>query len=144
MLKKKIKYFFVNFFIIILGLEILLRIFFYNEYSQNKGNYLHQPNRNIEFKIDKLYDNSEKHIVFKTDSLGGIMNKADEQEVINYEIIALGGSTLESALVQYGYRWNDLIKFKVKNFGKSRLRSAQNLVNLEYILSKKKILKLCL
>ena len=141
MQKKKIKFLFINFLIIVLALEILSRIFFYNEYSQNKGNYLHQPNRNIEFKIDKLYENSETEIILKTDNLGGIVNKVDEQEFINYEIIALGGSTLESALVQFGHRWNDVTNFNIKNFGKSRLRSAHNIVNLEYILRNNKKIK---
>jgi lysophospholipase L1-like esterase len=138
-LKKKLIYLFVNFIVIILVLEILSRIFFHNEYSQNRKNYLHQPNKNINFKIDKLYDNSPAEIIFKTDNLGGIINKYDEENIVNYEIVAFGGSTLESALVPFGFRWNDLTDFKVKNYGKSRLMSAQNLVNLEYVLDKKKV-----
>ena len=126
----------INIIITLILTEIVLRIFWSNPYAPtNKNAYLHEPKKVIEFRnIDKLYP-YDKNVIFKTGIYGEILNKNKSPESYDSYAIALGGSSVESALVPEGKRWPDLLNIPTFNFGKSRLNSSHTIENLKHILN---------
>ena len=73
--------------------------------------------------------------------MGNIKGRFSAEDVINKGLygLVLGGSTTESALVDEGKRWPDLLAIPSLNFGKSRLNSSHTLINLHVLLNKYKL-----
>jgi len=132
---KIIKIVTINVLVFLFLFELLLRFFWNNSYVPFDDKvYFHKPFVSYEFiNISQLYD-YEKKIILRTGKYGNIINKKKIgiQKNQTYAL-ALGGSSVESALVPEGLRWPDLLSIPTFNFGKSRLNSSHTVENLKYI-----------
>ena len=132
---KIIKIITINILVFLFLFELLLRFFWDNPYVPFDDKvYFHKPFVSYEFtNISQLYDYKKK-IKFRTGKYGNIINKKkiNIQKNQTYAL-ALGGSSVESALVPEGLRWPDLLSIQTFNFGKSRLNSSHTVENLKYI-----------
>ena len=132
---KIIKIITINTLVFLFLFELLLRFFWNNSYVPFDDKvYFHKPFVSYEFtNINQLYDYKKK-IILRTGKYGNIISKKkiNIQKNQTYAL-ALGGSSVESALVPEGLRWPDLLSIQTFNFGKSRLNSSHTVENLKYI-----------
>ncbi len=131
--------------LIIIGLsEIVLRLSWKNPYlTPEEQAYIHHPNTRLTFhRVSDLYEGAEDPIRFNTTSLGYIL--APRTEDLKNSLdgtydIAIGGSTTETALVQEGKRWPDLLDKPTLNYGRSRMNSVHSFFNIRYVLETQKL-----
>lgn len=136
---KILKIILVNCVIVLALMEVMLRIFWHNPYVPPQPNvYLHHPDTALEFHhIDELYEGAPDPVNFRTSHRGRIVagdGKYPEDYEAGTYAIAVGGSTTESATVQEGKRWPDMLEIPTFNFGKSRLHSVHSYYNIKHLL----------
>lgn len=124
--------------------EIALRLVWLNPYvPQADQVYLHQPGEHKVFhRLDALYVGAPDAVLLQTSQLGYIVNARTRNESAATQgrfAIAVGGSTTESATVQEGHRWPDLLEIPTLNYGKGRLYSYNTYLNLRHLLGQRRI-----
>lgn len=123
--------------------DVALRCLWANPYiSPYPNTSLHHPQLDFAFHQVHIIDpHAPPTVRFRTSSWSYVQSTrtvrlASQLPAGDYAI-ALGGSTTECALLPEDSRWPDLVRWPTLNYGKSRLDSADSLVNLRFLTETK-------